>query len=64
MQKLPHEYVVTAVGSSEGEITLDSRGLPTLQTAPPLEFGGPGDRLITKSLKGQTHLQPFVSTRA
>jgi organic hydroperoxide reductase OsmC/OhrA len=50
MQKLPHQYVVTAVGGREGEVLLESRGIPSLQTAPPLEYGGPGDRWSPETL--------------
>jgi organic hydroperoxide reductase OsmC/OhrA len=50
MQKLPHQYTVTAVGGSEGEITLESRGLPSLRTAPPPQYDGPGDRWSPETL--------------
>jgi organic hydroperoxide reductase OsmC/OhrA len=44
MQQLPHHYTVSAVANAEGEARLESARLPTLVTAPPAEFGGPGDR--------------------
>ncbi|HEU4577499.1 MAG TPA: OsmC family protein [Polyangiaceae bacterium] len=44
MQRLPHHYTVTALAHAEGETRLESSGLPPLVSAPPAEFGGPGDR--------------------
>lgn len=44
MQELPHKYAATAAGSADGGVSLTSAGLPALVTAPPAEFGGPGDR--------------------
>lgn len=43
MQPYPHTYSVTARGSATGLVPVESRGLPPLETAPPLEFDGPGD---------------------
>ena len=44
MQDFPHHYAVTASGSSGGDVAITSAGLPVLLSAPPPEFGGPGDR--------------------
>lgn len=44
MQEFPHRYSVNAAGSIDGDIPVSSRGLPTMMTAAPSEFGGPGDR--------------------
>lgn len=44
MQRLPHHYIVTANANAEGDIRLESPGLPALVSAAPAEFGGPGDR--------------------
>jgi organic hydroperoxide reductase OsmC/OhrA len=44
MKNLPHEYVVVAEASSVGDAQLIANGLSRLATAPPIEFGGPGDR--------------------
>jgi organic hydroperoxide reductase OsmC/OhrA len=43
MKPLPHHYTVLLAGSTEGYAALTSAGLPNLASAPPLEFGGPGD---------------------
>ena len=45
MQEFPHRYsVATRVAGAAADVTLQSPGLPDLRTAPPAEFGGPGDR--------------------
>jgi len=44
MQNFPHHYSVSATAGSEGIVELTSPGLATLESAPPAEFGGPGDR--------------------
>jgi peroxiredoxin-like protein len=43
MKPLPHRYATRIAGGPEGHATLSSAGVPDLPTAPPLEFGGPGD---------------------
>jgi organic hydroperoxide reductase OsmC/OhrA len=42
-QPLPHTYVASAAGAPEGSVAVSSPGLPGVATAPPPEFGGPGD---------------------
>ena len=44
MQDLPHHYRVTAEAENEGTIALKSDNMPQLISAPPAEFGGPGDQ--------------------
>jgi len=43
MQPLPHYYDVTVTASEEGSAEIASRGLNPLVSAPPSEFGGPGN---------------------
>ena len=43
MQELPHQYHVSADAKAEGNIALKANNLPLLISAPPAEFGGPGD---------------------
>jgi organic hydroperoxide reductase OsmC/OhrA len=43
MQDYPHTYTVTSLAESTGEVALSSPGLQNIATAPPAEFGGPGD---------------------
>lgn len=50
MKAFPHEYFVTAVTSPERETELIGDHLPTLQSAAPREFGGPGGRWSPETL--------------
>lgn len=43
MKPLPHRYEATLTGGPTGHANLASDGLPNLPTAPPVDFGGPGD---------------------
>ena len=43
MKPLPHRYDVQLKGKPDGYAQILSVGRPTLSTAPPREFGGPGD---------------------
>ena len=40
---LPHRYDVRLTGGPAGYATLSAADVPDLRSAPPLEFGGPGD---------------------
>ena len=44
MSQFPHQYSVKASAQTEGNITLSADGLASLASAPPVEFGGPGDQ--------------------
>jgi organic hydroperoxide reductase OsmC/OhrA len=50
MKDLPHVYEVNAAARPDGDVTLASHGPPALASAPPLEFGGPGDRWSPETL--------------
>ena len=50
MTEFPHRYRVRARGGAEGDVALEGEKLPTLTTAPPAEFGGPGDRWSPETL--------------
>ena len=50
MQDLPHHYHVSASAENEGNVTLKADDLPQLVTAPPAEFGGPGDQWSPETL--------------
>jgi organic hydroperoxide reductase OsmC/OhrA len=50
MHPFPHFYTVTSTASPEGEVVLNSPGMPALATATPVEFDGPGDRWSPESL--------------
>lgn len=50
MKPYPHVYAVTAAGGGSGTLELRSAGLPSLVTAPPAEFDGPGDAWSPETL--------------
>jgi len=50
MQQLPHRYAVQAEAADTGTVRLASAGLESLDTAPPAEYGGPGDRWSPETL--------------
>jgi organic hydroperoxide reductase OsmC/OhrA len=62
MQNLPHRYAVEAFGSSEGPIAITSKGLETLSTDAPAQFGGPGDRWSPETLLVASVVNCFVLT--
>lgn len=43
MQDLPHYYKVSANADSDSPVFVSSKGVPSIETAGPPEFGGPGD---------------------
>ena len=43
MQALPHLYTVKADTTIDSDVKLSSHNLPTLDSAPPAQFGGPGN---------------------
>jgi peroxiredoxin-like protein len=62
MQEFPHRYAVAAVASSEGDVALQGERLPSLVSAPPAEFGGPGDRWSPETLLVAALADCFVLT--
>lgn len=50
MQDLPHHYHVNASAENEGTVTLTADDLPQIITAPPAEFGGPGNQWSPETL--------------
>jgi organic hydroperoxide reductase OsmC/OhrA len=42
MHPYPHTYVASASGSQSGSVLVNSGQLPTIDTAPPPQFDGPG----------------------
>lgn len=50
MHPYPHLYLVQASATPEGDVPVTSAGLPTLVTAPPPEFDGPGGRWSPETL--------------
>lgn len=62
MHSFPHRYHTTAAGSPDGDVTLSAAGLPDLATAPPAEFGGPGDRWSPETMLVGSVANCFVLT--
>jgi organic hydroperoxide reductase OsmC/OhrA len=60
MQAYPHHYRVTASAHNTGPVTLQSPGLPAVDTAPPAEFGGPGDVWSPETLLAAAVADCFV----
>ena len=50
MQDFPHHYQVAANAADTGNVELSSEGVATIASAPPAEFGGPGDQWSPESL--------------
>ena len=50
MQAFPHHYRVAANGSGTGDVEVKADGLPTLSSASPIPFDGPGDRWSPETL--------------
>lgn len=50
MHPFPHTYAVTAAAQSTGNVELSSSGVERIVSAPPVEFGGPGDQWSPESL--------------
>lgn len=50
MQNYPHHYKVNAEAQPEGSVHLKGEGLPAMISAPPTEFGGPGDQWSPETL--------------
>jgi len=50
MPDLPHVYRVSAAAKPDGDVALAADRLPEIASAPPAEFGGPGDRWSPETL--------------
>ena len=50
MQDFPHFYPVSASAGSTSTVTLSTPGTHSLESAGPVEFGGPGDRWSPETL--------------
>ena len=62
MQDLPHHYQVNASAEVDGNVALKADDLPQLITAPPAEFGGPGDKWSPETLLVGAVANCFVLT--
>jgi organic hydroperoxide reductase OsmC/OhrA len=62
MREFPHHYTAAAAGHPAGDITLNALRMPTLRSAPPPEFDGPGDRWSPETLMTAAIADCFVLT--
>ena len=62
MQPYPHTYTVAASGEPTGLVAVESPRLEMLSTAPPAEFGGPGNRWSPETLLVGSIADCFVLT--
>jgi peroxiredoxin-like protein len=46
----PHHYIVKASGQPQGSVTAEADNVLPINTAPPVEFGGPGDQWSPETL--------------
>lgn len=49
-QDLPHHYRIAATAGPEGDVNLAGAELDPIRSAPPAEYGGPGDRWSPETL--------------
>lgn len=50
MNEFPHFYKVKAEGEVTGKLIARAEGLPDIEVAPPMQFGGPGDQWSPEDL--------------
>ena len=62
MQQLPHHYSAVATATTQGDVALDSHKLSPIRSAPPAEFGGPGDQWSPETLLVAAVADCFVLT--
>lgn len=62
MQSYPRYYSVQAYAPVTGSVAVSAEGLPALQTAPPAQFGGPGDQWSPETLFVGAAANCFVLT--
>jgi organic hydroperoxide reductase OsmC/OhrA len=62
MHPYPHTYVVSAAAQNTGVVAVTSPRLPTLETAPPPEFDGPGGVWSPESLLCASVADCFILT--
>jgi peroxiredoxin-like protein len=62
MQAYPHHYSVRSEGAPEGSVAVHSEGLPSLTTAAPPQFGGPGGQWSPETLLVAAAADCFILT--
>jgi len=62
MQAYPHHYNVHAAAEAEGSVLVGSEGLPSLSTASPPQYGGPGGQWSPETLLVAAAADCFILT--
>ena len=62
MQDFPHHYRVSATAAGEGDVAIHSDNMPQLASAPPAEFGGPGNKWSPEHLLMASVADCFILT--
>jgi organic hydroperoxide reductase OsmC/OhrA len=62
MHPFPHEYRVSASGGPAGSVSVKATGLPPIETAPPVEFDGPGGTWSPETLLCASVADCFILT--
>lgn len=62
MHPFPHEYSANAAGGPVGGVSVNAIGLPQIETAPPVEFDGPGGTWAPETLLCASVADCFVLT--
>jgi peroxiredoxin-like protein len=62
MHALPHRYRLMLDGGPDGRARVASAGLPDLESSPPAEFDGPGDRWSPEHMLVAAVLACFLFT--
>ena len=62
MQEFPHHYSVAASATTQGDVAVESDRLSPIRSAPPAEFGGPGDQWSPETLFVAAVADCFVLT--
>ena len=62
MHPFPHEYSVSATGGPAGGVAVNATGLPQIETAPPVEFDGPGGTWSPETLLCASVADCFILT--
>lgn len=60
MHEFPHHYRVRAAGGPDADVSVSAEGLETIPSAPPAEFGGPGDRWSPETLLAAAVVDCFI----
>jgi peroxiredoxin-like protein len=60
MQDYPHHYRVTASAAADANVEVSSPGLASITSAPPAEFGGPGDLWSPETLLAAAVANCFI----